>query len=121
MWQLSTQRQASHSQEVLGRPVSGGVGEECGKSLQSHHSLAQAQRRGQPCTTERPKAEERRTANLPNQTGKLPVQEPPVRVRDAVAQAIGGMSGRTYEKAKSVVAAARATVYNPAATGPSAR
>jgi len=48
---------------------------------------------------ERPKAEERRTANLPNQTGKLPVQEPPVRVRDAVAQAIGGMSGRTSEQA----------------------
>lgn len=57
---------------------------------------------------ERPKAEERRTANLPNQTGKLPVQEPPARVRDAVAQAIGGMSGRTYEKAKVVVAAAEA-------------
>ena len=57
---------------------------------------------------ERPKAEERRTANLPNQTGKLPVQEPPVRVRDAVAQAVGGMSGRTYEKAKAVVAAAEA-------------
>jgi hypothetical protein len=28
--------------------------------------------------------------------------------RDAVAQAIGGMSGRTYEKAKVVVAAAEA-------------
>lgn len=29
-------------------------------------------------------------------------------MRDAVAQAIGGMSGRTYEKAKVVVAAAKA-------------
>jgi hypothetical protein len=51
VWQLSTQRQASHSQEVLGRPVSGGVGGECGKPLQSHHRPSCAQRRGQPCTT----------------------------------------------------------------------
>ena len=43
MWQLSTQRQASHSQEVLGRPVSGGVGGEGGTLLQSHHRPAQAQ------------------------------------------------------------------------------
>ncbi len=58
---------------------------------------------------ERPKAEAREKA------GKAPAdpKETFLRVqtgqtRDAVAQAIGGMSGRTYEKAKVVVAAAEA-------------
>jgi hypothetical protein len=59
---------------------------------------------------ERPKAEERKGARTDLQpTGNFPAGLPDAgRTRDAVAQAIGGMSGRTYEKAKVVVAAAEA-------------
>ena len=62
-----------------------------------------------PNTRERPKAEAREKA------GKA--QADPVeschrvetgKTRDAVARAVGGMSERTYEKAKVVVAAAEA-------------
>lgn len=69
-------------------------------------------------SVERPAAEERQASTqlrgrdgfgnpvfgggkLPSPNGKQP------QVRDKVADAIGGMSGRTYEKAKSVVTAAK--------------
>ncbi len=66
---------------------------------------------------ERPKAEERQQATQakPGNDGRTPTGggtfPPPAeraKTRDAVAQAIGGMSGRTYEKAKVVVGATEA-------------
>jgi N6-adenosine-specific RNA methylase IME4/ParB-like chromosome segregation protein Spo0J len=55
---------------------------------------------------ERPKAEARKGARTDTPAGKLPAGEEAGRVRDKAAGAVG-MSGRTLEKAKAVVEAAR--------------
>lgn len=81
----------------------------CRKDPTPSEVVAQAER---IAALERPKAEERRREHggtAPGRPANTGGKLPPVsngKTRDKVASAVGGMSGRTYEKAKAVVEAA---------------